>query len=273
MTVSLLPPPLYLDASSEAGGLPPVQANLMPFHIDYSGPAPIDAFMVLRQAEGHEDETPGAESHDPTAVTAKPTAESLVSAFRGRTIQSTQLPLPKGYVGRIVSASTSVVPSATPASSGPEVDPDRPSSAKKARLDAAASSRAQRNRLPPPPKPAKMQRFSMDDEDDDEQEEDEEEDEDHDERAEAGNGLDGLPTQGRDGAGNDGDDDPEPAQLASPAEPAQPEVRQMLRPIAAMADDAIRVWGPDGPVDRGDDVFFRTVEEWVGVVCAEIHAD
>lgn len=40
----------------------------------------------------------------------------------------------------------------------------------------------------------------------------------------------------------------------------------VISPLATVLNDQLRVWGPDGPVDKGDDTFFRTVGEWYTVV-------
>jgi hypothetical protein len=95
--------------------------------------------------------------------------------------------------------------------------------------------------------PAKQQRFSMDS--DDEDNEDEEQ--------------------------SDRDASLEPEPELAQQEESQPTVgrtneraaaRVRIAPVARVADDELRIWGPDGPVDRGDDTLFRTVGEWMTTV-------
>ncbi|CEL56431.1 putative protein C12B10,15c OS=Schizosaccharomyces pombe (strain 972 / ATCC 24843) GN=SPAC12B10.15c PE=4 SV=1 [Rhizoctonia solani AG-1 IB] len=55
--------------------------QLLPFHIDYDGPAPVDTyFHVTKDSNG-----------------------TQVSAFRGRTVCGINLPLPEGYAGAVLS--------------------------------------------------------------------------------------------------------------------------------------------------------------------------
>ncbi|KAN0063771.1 hypothetical protein ACQY0O_003821 [Thecaphora frezii] len=279
MPAPLLPPYLYLDATAPAS-LPSFQANLMPFHIDYTGPAPIDTFLVLRPA------SPSPDSPDDPAAAAdddekKPAQQetSYVSAFRGRRIQSTQLVLPPGYVGKLVHLTTTTTPSSAYGSTSPSTDtqgapvPKRPKlSSPSPRTTAAVAPHQPKLAL----KPVKMQKFSMDSDDDadDAGEGDEAAREEamieYEEQVAAAaqaarvqlrsNGL--APTAEEGGV----------QEREQEEEGEEEEQRQVLTPLAALQDGAIRVWGPDGPVDRGDDAWFRFLDEWVGVVANELHA-
>ncbi|PWN52253.1 hypothetical protein IE53DRAFT_367367 [Violaceomyces palustris] len=308
----LLPPTIILQATSSRQGsgggqghrdgspLPKIHANLMPFHLDYDGPAPVDSFMVIRRDQDSEPGDDGPANDD------NPAPPSLISSFRGRSIHSTSLPLPEGFKCRLFSSSaesraesfqTSDESSPTSTSlggAGPSVGAkvgSRDGSSSEARDTRQDSSweaqkvglrRSPRKKtLPPPSRPVKAARFSMDT---DSEEEGSEGDE--------GNG-----------AGQEGEDevlktyhslrpatperfecDPEIAsvgridrgegedvQAKGQEEEDDGQPHQSLVPVAQVADDHIRVWGPDGPIDRGDDVYFRTVEEWINVVGQEIH--
>lgn len=235
-----MPPPPPPPPSSTA--LPPlelapdesqqmVQANLMPFTIDYTGPAPIDSFLVLRpappnpnpdtQADNDNDNDNHSHNHNHHL------GQSDISAFRGRTIQSLQLPLPPGYVGNLVEIQDALLDPQPRQSQQPSAPP---------------APKRPKTTLPPPRPPAKMQKFSIDSDDDHDDEE-----QDEDEQAQV----------------------PE-AQAEPQHEQSLPAKGHIIRPVAQIQGDAIRVWGADGPVDCGDDVFFRTLQEWVSVVSAEV---
>ncbi len=144
--IHLLPPPIDIALADH---LPRCTANLMPLHIDYDGPAPVDSFLVQRSAS----------SSSPSE------GESFISAFRGRAIQSTPLPLPEGFRAKVVTVSQ--VGSATPSGSA-SVD-GRADAEATAKKDAEALARerdTKRRRIANQP-PAKQQRFSIDSDDDD----------------------------------------------------------------------------------------------------------
>lgn len=186
----------------------------MPFSIDYDGPAPIDSFLVLSPAS-----EPGA-------------PESFTSAFRGRAIQSTSLPLPSGYKAKLV-AVEQIAPSPTA----------QPSSSTNGANGVEGGEREKkRQRVAKPP--ARQQKFSMDSD----EEGSEPEEEEHEEQSPAPQS--------------------EPVVVEAGITPAEVKEKMKLRitPIAQVKGDELRVWGPDGPIDRGDDTFFRTVGEWFGVV-------
>lgn len=82
---------------------------------------------------------------------------------------------------------------------------------------------------------------------------------------------------------DDNEDEEQSDRDASPASEPEPEqqeetqptvartderaaARVRIAPVAHVADDELRIWGPDGPVDRGDDTLFRTVGEWMNTV-------
>jgi hypothetical protein len=82
----------------------------MPFHIDHTGKAPIDAYFRVKEASGQPDsdgdETREEESGPETETDPKstPTADKtrFVSAFRGRTVQGLEIGVPEGYGGIVL---------------------------------------------------------------------------------------------------------------------------------------------------------------------------
>ena len=208
----------------------------MPFSIDYDGPAPIDSFLVLRPAT----------SNSTDITTAESSSQSFTSAFRGRTIQSTPLTLPSGYKASVVTISQVAPTPSTSQLNSNKVD---------VKVEEEEREREKkRQRVTKPP--ARQQKFSMDSDDDEEGSDD----------------------------NADGSVSPEPEQPEQPTEPIQPEqplaasnaeergTRIRIAPIAEVKGDELTVWGPDGPIDKGDDTFFRTVGEWYSVVAPLVSA-
>ncbi|CBQ70136.1 conserved hypothetical protein [Sporisorium reilianum SRZ2] len=225
--IQLLPPPIDISFGDDQHSLPQCTANLMPFSIDYDGPAPVDSFLVQRPASPATD-----------AVPDNSTGESFISAFRGRAIQSTPLPLPAGFVAKVVSVSQ-VVSSPTSTSDG--------STTALAQTDAneEAEREKKRRRIANQP-PARQQKFSMDSDDDDEGDADQDD-------------VDSI----HDASPPPQSPEPQPADQQKPHN-AGPTIH--IRPLATVHPNHLTVWGPDGPVDKGDDSFFRTVGEWYSVV-------
>ncbi|KAF9785047.1 ribonuclease H2, subunit C [Thelephora terrestris] len=109
----------------EKGSLPERSLNLMPFNIRYTGTAPVSTYFRPKQlpvqgdpptdaAAGSQEgtsqlstatDTPNlAEpSKDPvTAADVTSKEESLIAAFRGRTIRGTRVSVPHGYTGVVL---------------------------------------------------------------------------------------------------------------------------------------------------------------------------
>ncbi|KAJ1036231.1 hypothetical protein NDA18_000096 [Ustilago nuda] len=231
--VALLPPPVEISfgSTSSETPLPDCTANLMPFSIDYDGPAPINSFLVLRPASASDsDATDGS--------------QSFISAFRGRAIQSTPLPLPAGYKAKLITVSQ------VAASAGPAAESSsRDTAAVQEEQTEAKEKEAKRQRLAKPPQT--QQRFSMDSDDDDER-----------------NGFSqetsSEPPQPSASLPN-GAETPKSSQgEARISKEAGPRIR--IAPIAEVSGDELRLWGADGPIDKGDDTFVRTIAEWYSVV-------
>ncbi|KAF6767222.1 Ribonuclease H2, subunit C [Kalmanozyma brasiliensis GHG001] len=223
--VHILPPPISITFGT--ADLPQCSANLMPFHIDYDGPAPVDSFLVRRSASDEE--------------------ESFISAFRGRAVQSTPLPLPHGFVAKVVEVSQ-VAGSSSGSSRGAAAD----SEAAQHRAEEDRERERKRRRIAHQA-PAQQQKFSMDSDEEDEDE-----------------------------GQSPAEDEYEPAPPQEEAEraPAAVELTEQkasegptihIEPIAQVASDQLTIWGPDGPIDKGDDTFFRTIGEWYSVVAPLLH--
>ncbi|KAK0494349.1 ribonuclease H2, subunit C [Armillaria luteobubalina] len=91
--------------------LPSCSPNLMPFHIDYDGPAPISTFFrveerVTENLDEPVSDGPKAESSTAAAGSApslaRRAASYLVSSFRGRALHGTQIDVPAGYTGLVL---------------------------------------------------------------------------------------------------------------------------------------------------------------------------
>ena len=122
-------PSLTIASVAGTGTLPTCSPNLMPFHIQYSGNAPISTYMVVKPTSsrvGAPDETTEdlttVGTPDTTTISMVPTeattpassswrrvahtaAARFVSAFRGRTLHGLRVDVPKGYVGIVLRAS------------------------------------------------------------------------------------------------------------------------------------------------------------------------
>ncbi|CDW98577.1 hypothetical protein [Sporisorium scitamineum] len=243
--INLLPSPIDISLGEDSTSLlPQCTANLMPFSIDYDGPAPIDSFLVQRPAS--------SSPSDPADTLPEDGAsESYISAFRGRAIQSTPLPLPSGYAAKIVSVSQVVCQTASASNAGSNFDAE-------IRKDEVEREK-KRSKIANQP-PARQQKFSMDSDDDDDSEEQENDQDDQDETSI----HDSSPPQSL--------TDNHSAAEEPRSQPAATGPTIHITPLAQVHPNQLTVWGPDGPIDRGDDSFFRTVGEWYSVVAPLLHA-
>ncbi|SPC62033.1 uncharacterized protein UHOD_08183 [Ustilago sp. UG-2017b] len=241
--VALLPPPVEISfgSTSSETPLPDGTANLMPFSIDYDGPAPIDSFLVLRPAPASDsDVTDGS--------------QSFISAFRGRAIQSTPLPLPAGYKAKLITVSQVAASAESAAESS-----SRDTAAVQEEQAEAKEREAKRQRLAKPPQT--QQRFSMDSDDDED---------DDDERNGFSQEASPEPHQPSVSLSNSAETPKSSRDEARISKEAGPKIR--IAPIAEVSGDELRLWGADGPIDKGDDTFVRTIAEWYSVVSPLLHA-
>ncbi|KAI3624464.1 hypothetical protein CBS14141_002892 [Malassezia furfur] len=194
-----------------------VIAHLMPFSIDYTGPAPVDTFFLSQPID--------AESGDGSS--------EAVSAFRGRRVYGTRLELPESYRLGFFCVQEETITDETKQEPAPS----------KQRKQA-------KTRPVQPPVPVRGSRFALDDEDEDE-----------------GEAYDvGVPFgEPREPLSED-DDYGDVSRLSTQLAPT----KHSLRPVAD-AGSSLWVWGPDGPIDAGDDAYIRTCNEWLQVIAPSLH--
>ncbi|KAJ7173647.1 ribonuclease H2, subunit C [Mycena filopes] len=136
-------PALFIAPVSGLAALPNASPNLMPFHIDHNGPAPISTYFLVEAAKEHvakpppvaemdvDSEGPTLTSEDALPDAAEPPPDDsltrritdattrFIATFRGRIVQGLKVDLPTGYAGVIMtgeSASTSKVGALKPKS-------------------------------------------------------------------------------------------------------------------------------------------------------------
>lgn len=236
---TLLPPSLVISPRDEAQNASTSQSkatppNLMPFDIDYTGPANVDGYLVT-----HTDSKDVTYSH-----------------FRGRRIYNTEVKLPDHWIGNVYSVRRDQSLDLPESSSAAQERQDKErqrillqQQRKKRKLDARPTSEAK-------PK-AVMTSFSMDDDD----EEDENE------------GSQDQPA-GEEEYDEDDDDQQYPDDLQSPQledsaspvpEAKLPVKTTTLTPIFPEPFRHINIWNPDGPLDMGDDELVKVLSEWNAV--------
>ena len=181
---------LALPSSTGLPQLASTAINLMPFHLDYTGPAEISTYFQPRTVPDPSNSVNGPDGTSDKTIT--------IAAFRGRRVQAHTLDLPEGYTGLVLTAPpvppqsnpTHLQPSSVTQLSGPVKSLKREESPLP-NSSAPGLRRSPRKRnavdvLEPPVtrrvKPKRvMQKFSMDsdsedgDEDDVKQKEDEDE--------------------------------------------------------------------------------------------------
>ncbi|KAJ7493311.1 ribonuclease H2, subunit C [Mycena galericulata] len=123
-------PTLSITAIPSLVSLPNASPNLMPFHIEHDGPAPIATYFLVEAASEHVGKPPPLTEAKPTEDTematetdttlelegAVPTPREpptlsrrvtdattrFIATFRGRTMQGLKVELPPGYTGVIM---------------------------------------------------------------------------------------------------------------------------------------------------------------------------
>ncbi|KAG7567072.1 hypothetical protein FFLO_01198 [Filobasidium floriforme] len=92
-----------LLAPAPVSGLPqlaPTALNLMPFHLDYTGPAEVSTYFQPRTIPG----PPASDELFEEKVQKQGDGSIAVAAFRGRRVQAYTLGLPEGYTGLVLTA-------------------------------------------------------------------------------------------------------------------------------------------------------------------------
>lgn len=214
---TLLPTSVGLKTSEDAyKGSVAAVAHLMPFSIDYTGPAPVDTYFVMQNA---------SESSNNNGCSD----QEAVSAFRGRKVFGTRLDLPESYRLGFFHKQKD-----------PVDDHGEETISNKIRGSRTTTKQAV------PPAPVRGSRFTLDD---DEEEQDAQELENF-EMSEPPTTVtkDSVEAQSACKLSNTG---------------------HSLYPVASM-DRSLWVWGPDGPIDQGDDEYIRTCREWLGVIAPAV---
>lgn len=242
---TFLPRTLRLDLSSHgAASTSKVKAHLMPFTMDYAGPAPVDTYMVLQPAPSTTVGLPGSMPLDEVATWDEDVATEALSSFRGRRLHGMRLPLPPSYRVGFFQVEEESAP-------GPE-DKHRDTSVARLPTDKAKIPTA-------PPAPVRGARFSLD-EDEGEGEEDE------------GHGIMAWSSQAPaaprpwDTDAQDSDEGLTPF-LGSDRAPPRHCYRAMHD-----AGSKVWVWAPDGPIDQGGDPFVQTTGVWLQRIAPALHA-
>lgn len=218
---TFLPLALRLKSSETAyASTESVIAHVMPFSIDYTGPAPVDTFFLFQPIE--------PESGDGLSKEA-------VSAFRGRRVYGTRLALPESYRLGFFCVQEETIADETEQKIAPS----------KRRTQAKTTRRVE------PAAPVRGSRFALDDDEDDDDETDN-----------VGMPFSEVPGPPSEDDGYEGN-----SRLSTQLAPT----RHSLRPVAD-AGTSLWVWGPDGPIDAGDDAYVRTCNEWLQVIAPSVCA-
>ncbi|KAJ7089789.1 ribonuclease H2, subunit C [Mycena belliarum] len=121
-----------LSIAPVPGALPRASPNLMPFHIEHDGPAPIETYFLVEAAAAPEDlvlnlgapraaagekggdedkEMPLVEAEAPASTSTEPPPRAsgvteattrFVATFRGRSMRGARVDLPAGYAGLVL---------------------------------------------------------------------------------------------------------------------------------------------------------------------------
>lgn len=229
----------------EDDALAAIQVDLLPFHIKHNGPAPIATYFLRRPC--------------PPEVAQGP--DELISSFRGRELHGTPVSLPSGYQGRVLRTSApTLAPSrptrqpvirkrlateATGALVGRRTSPRKAKKAKMTHnLDSPTSSPVRSSTRNSPVKMAATAAF--------EAVMTEEEAEDVAMAAARSIGA----------ALAEEEDD---SMLLEEA-PIETDVKATIDLTPLHRFDRFTLWCPDGtPVDRHDDIYARSLDEWIGL--------
>ena len=246
---AFLPPSVRLNASSSsAQAVPRVQAHIMPFSIEYNGPAPVGTYLLM--------ESP-LEPHLAPMGSANPSrfdpdeSDEAISSFRGRYIHGTRAYLPDGYKLGFFRMSRALACSEMP--NEYEHIGDQP-------------RRNAQSHLIAPPAPTQGSRFSLDDDEDAFSDcigKDESDEEEHATAHRTYREQENILHM------NESD------QLSAPESLHIPDRHQDECGAPALyhrwelvlnAGASFWAWGPDGPVDYGSHAFLQTCNEWIKVI-------
>ncbi|TRM58191.1 ribonuclease H2, subunit C [Schizophyllum amplum] len=114
---------LSISSSCDVRKLPTADPNLVPFHINHTGPAPVSTYFIVDAAKGNvgAPDNGGATTSTSTAgesslagplkttniaaaCESSSAPKRVVSAFRGRTVHGLRVDVPEGYLGVVLHA-------------------------------------------------------------------------------------------------------------------------------------------------------------------------
>ncbi|ORY76245.1 ribonuclease H2, subunit C [Leucosporidium creatinivorum] len=272
------------SSASDASTPPSVESiSLLPFFINYDGPAPISTYF-------HPTPVPSTSAAVAEGET-KPLQQQ--AAFRGRLLVSKRVPLPQGYTGLVFSTSQPVA--AAPLAPTTPSKRNAASAPKRVKVDAAAerkaaAERAKGLRRSPRKRVVKeVKKFMLDSDDEEDQENEpvgvkapkEEQEEEKmvvveesttivvEEETTIPAAAPSAPTP----APKESTPEPQPS-IAEPQpqdDDDLPLARDERHLVPVLTFNSIDIWHPDYAGDLADDVYARTMSEWVGV-SAKIHA-
>lgn len=264
------------DKSQENGTLETISPNLMPFHIAYTGPAPISTYFMPRPFVDEREErrralmgvSGGPETDDKDGLASKyfgdageaglendekgKTSASMgeekkkekvdgdgmvCAAFRGRIVVGQPIRVPEGYTGLMLLRETKDGDTNDQGENGGAEGVQKDKAKVKSSSERAKALKAKAAAKSKSRAAKRSKRYQ----------EDEEEDEEGD--AELAEEID--PSDGREKAG-----------LRKESHP------QVL--IAKGRFDEFTLWHPDGPVDKTRDEYIRSLNDWI-TLASEIH--
>ena len=223
---------VLVNPSSE---LSDVRPHLMPFHINYTGEAPVSTYFIVKDSPvlsipSHDaskhvpDNSSNASGAPPPAINTKPT---YASAFRGRAMHGLEVSLPQGYTGLVLHTKDASTRSSTPT---PVIPMKR-----KPGEDSIPGKLLQKKKGKGIPK-TRSSAMDMDD------------------------SLD-IPADDMYAFMSRADDDSsESPTLVGAGGASDNSMNRSLTPVSAFG--SIVVWQPDMPVDEGRDEYIRAMDEW-----------
>ncbi|CAO1616303.1 unnamed protein product [Sympodiomycopsis kandeliae] len=232
---SSLPPSLLIAPRGESQNVSQstsksIAPNLMPFDIDYTGPANVDGYFITHHNK-----------------------DSEYSHFRGRRMYNTQVSLPENWIANVYSVDRNQ-PLDVPESSGSQ---DRQIKERQERLLQQQRKKRKVSNVVGHQKPkAVMTSFSMDDDD--------EEDE-HEQARTAEEPQSEEDQQDEEDHPDDFNSPQENDEISSLPESRLPIKTTTLTPVSSEPCKHINVWNPDGPLDMGDDELVKVLSEWTAI--------
>ncbi len=201
-----------------------VTPYLMPFHVGYTGPAPVSTYFHAKTS------TRAVPTNSDASTTTLPKAPGLpaypegtkepqsthIAAFRGRCVHGLDIPLPDGFQGYLLQSTT-----------GPALEMVPEGSSKRKRVDSSAPKAVKKSRGVPRTRSVMVKEETEED-------------------------MYAIMSRVED------EIEVEEVAPLAPTSTISPEMQ--LRPTGKF--NSIVVWHPDAPVDSGKDEYIRAIDEW-----------